>query len=89
MVQVVTGDSQEEVIIFRDRQTHHHNIYIVITITITTQVQAAWQDQQPRLIDANHHQRRLSNLLLQSKVSNFSILSTHNLKKITRSAIVA
>ena len=38
MVQVVTGDSQEEVIIFRDRQTdrqtHHHNIYIVITIIV-------------------------------------------------------
>ena len=32
MVQVVTGDSQEEVMIFRDRQTHkhtlHHNIHI-------------------------------------------------------------
>ena len=33
MVQVVTGDSQEEVIIFRDKQTDmHHNIYISITI---------------------------------------------------------
>ena len=32
-VQVVTGDSQEEVIIFRDKQTHmHHNIYIIIII---------------------------------------------------------
>ena len=31
MVQVVTGDSQEEVIIFRDKQTDmHHNIYINI-----------------------------------------------------------
>ena len=30
--QVVTGDSQEEVMIFRDRQTLHHNIYIIITI---------------------------------------------------------
>ena len=30
-VQVVTGDSQEEVIIFRDKQTHmHHNIYITL-----------------------------------------------------------
>ena len=30
-VQVVTGDSQEEVLIFRDTQTHmHHNIYIVM-----------------------------------------------------------
>ena len=28
---MVTGDSQEEVIIFRDKQTHmHHNIYIII-----------------------------------------------------------
>ena len=27
---MVTGDSQEEVIIFRDKQTHmHHNIYII------------------------------------------------------------
>ena len=35
-VQVVTGDSQEEVIIFRDKQTHmHHNIYIVIIIIIS------------------------------------------------------
>ena len=33
---MVTGDCQEEVLIFRDRQTHmHHNIYIVnIVITI-------------------------------------------------------
>ena len=31
MVQVVTGDSQEEVIIFRDKQTDmHHNIYIIM-----------------------------------------------------------
>ena len=29
-VQVVTGDSQEEVIIFRDTQTLHHNIYIIM-----------------------------------------------------------
>ena len=34
-VQVVTGDSQEEVIIFRDKQTHmHHNIYIAIITSI-------------------------------------------------------
>ena len=32
VVQVVTGDSQEEVIIFRDRQTLHHNIYVTIII---------------------------------------------------------
>ena len=35
---MVTGDSQEEVIIFRDRQTDrqtlHHNIYIIIIIII-------------------------------------------------------
>ena len=32
-VQVVTGDSQEEVLIFRDKQTHmHHNIYISSSI---------------------------------------------------------
>ena len=30
MVQVVTGDSQEEVLIFRYTQTLHHNIYIII-----------------------------------------------------------
>ena len=36
MVQVVTGDSQEEVIIFRYTQTElHHNIYIISTTTIT------------------------------------------------------
>ena len=29
MVQVVTGDSQEKVMIFRDKQTLHHNIYII------------------------------------------------------------
>ena len=28
--QVVTGDSKEEVIIFRDKHTLHHNIYIII-----------------------------------------------------------
>ena len=33
MVQVVTGDSQEEVLIFRDKQTLHHNIYIIIIVT--------------------------------------------------------
>ena len=33
---MVTGDSQEEVIIFRDKQTDmHHNIYIIIIIVIT------------------------------------------------------
>ena len=32
MVQVVKGDSKEEVIIFRDTQTLHHNIYITIMI---------------------------------------------------------
>ena len=33
VVQVVTGDSQEEVMIFRDNQTElHHNIYITIII---------------------------------------------------------
>ena len=33
VVQVVTGDSKEEVMIFRDRQTElHHNIYIIIPI---------------------------------------------------------
>ena len=31
MVQVVTGDSQEEVIIFRDRQTDRHIIIIYIS----------------------------------------------------------
>ena len=30
---MVTGDSQEEVIIFRDRQTLHHNIYIIMITT--------------------------------------------------------
>ena len=32
-VQVVTGDSQEEVMIFRYTHTLHHNIYIIITTT--------------------------------------------------------
>ena len=31
---MVTGDSQEEVIIFRDKQTLHHNIYIIIFMVI-------------------------------------------------------
>ena len=36
-VQVVTGDSQEEVMIFRYRQTElHHNIYIIIMIVFIT-----------------------------------------------------
>ena len=34
--QVVTGDSKEEVIIFRDKHTLHHNIYIITIITIIT-----------------------------------------------------
>ena len=34
MVQVVTGDSQEEVLIFRDRQTLHHYIYISSSIIV-------------------------------------------------------
>ena len=34
VVQVVTGDSQEEVLIFRDKQTLHHNIYIIINTII-------------------------------------------------------
>ena len=32
---MVTGDSKEEVMIFRDKQTLHHNIYIII-ITVKT-----------------------------------------------------
>ena len=31
---MVTGDSQEEVMIFRHRHTLHHNIYIIIIIII-------------------------------------------------------
>ena len=34
MVQVVTGDSQEEVMIFRDTHTLHHNIYIIFILII-------------------------------------------------------
>ena len=34
VVQVVTGDSQEKVMIFRDKQTLHHNIYIIIILII-------------------------------------------------------
>ena len=34
VVQVVSGDSQEEVMIFRDRQTLHHNIYIVSIVIV-------------------------------------------------------
>ena len=45
MVQVVTGDSQEEVIIFRDRQTDrqtlHHNIYIIIVMVISSRERVA------------------------------------------------
>ena len=33
---MVTGDSQEEVMIFRDKQTLNHNIYISIIIIIST-----------------------------------------------------
>ena len=35
VIQVVTADSQEEVLIFRDKQTLHHNIYIITLIIIT------------------------------------------------------
>ena len=38
MVQVVTGDSQEKVMILRDKQTLHHNIYIIIIIVIIIKV---------------------------------------------------
>ena len=49
-VQVVTGDSQEEVLIFRDRQTHmHHNIYITIIMIGSTSI-----------IITNYHQPGLS-----------------------------
>ena len=34
VVQVVTGDSQEKVMIFRDKQTLHHNIYIIIIVVV-------------------------------------------------------
>jgi len=37
---VVTGDSQEEVLIFRDKQTLHHNIYISTTIIVITSQQS-------------------------------------------------
>ena len=33
---MVTGDSQEEVMIFRYKQTLHHNIYIIIIIIVVT-----------------------------------------------------
>ena len=35
---MVTGDSKEEVMIFRDKQTLHHNIYIIVIIFITTTI---------------------------------------------------
>ena len=38
MVQVVTGDSQEKVMIFRDKQTLHHNIYISIVVLVGWEV---------------------------------------------------
>ena len=42
VVQVVTGDSQEEVLIFRDKQTLHHNIYIIILTIIIIIVSVAF-----------------------------------------------
>ena len=40
---MVTGDAQEEVMIFRDRQTLHHNIYITnITIIIKSAKDDIW-----------------------------------------------
>ena len=45
VVQVVTGDSQEEVLIFRDKQTLHHNIYIITIIII--KITRSGQDKFP------------------------------------------
>ena len=60
---MVTGDSQEEVLIFRDKQTElHHNIYInivaigVIVIMITTPTSAikSIDDYATLAIPRNH-----------------------------------
>ena len=52
---MVTGDSQEEVIIFRDRQTdrqtHHHNIYIIIIIIFSIQ-KVEFVDIFPTVVEA-------------------------------------
>ena len=40
---MVTGDSQEEVLIFRDKQTHmHHNIYIIIIIFLEASIKSVY-----------------------------------------------
>ena len=49
MVQVVTGDSQEEVMIFRDKQTHTHCIIIYISSSSSSSLVASekalgWSD---------------------------------------------
>ena len=50
VVQVVTGDSQEKVMIFRDKQTLHHNIYIIIILwTVLAPVGHARYDLPQRL----------------------------------------
>ena len=64
-VQVVTGDSQEEVLIFRDKQTElHHNIYIIIIVLTEDQPTflcpgAGRQDPIPKLEGRGHHGRPL------------------------------
>ena len=51
VVQVVTGDSQEKVMIFRDKQTLHHNIYIIIVIITILIIIIHHQMQMMQLID--------------------------------------
>ena len=57
MIQVVTGDSQEEVIIFRYRQTElHHNIYIVVIILDLSRLpEARVQELAADLVAALHY----------------------------------
>ena len=49
VVTVVTRDSKEEVMIFRYRQTLHHNIYIIIIIiTLTNNILPSRPPRLPR-----------------------------------------
>ena len=58
-VQVVTGDSQEEVIIFRDKQTHmHHNIYIIAIITIIAIIATIFRRQDSVPAEQSRGQQR-------------------------------
>ena len=56
MVQVVTGDSQEEVMIFRDTQTHRHFIIIYISAGGITSTSFEFVSSAAKVTSVKSHQ---------------------------------